>query len=167
MLLVTCRKARKTRSSFGVATNDFDQVRYISALLGDQATKKAVLLFVPEEGGPDAVYTVDIAGRSMEQIRADLDTFGIQYRTLEPRPGGTVRVHVFDQGSKLGDAINQAGGHYDTPVESVRGKGEFLGGDTREEGRAAYARVIRDYEARHPEQAWRPGGGRYQAVPRQ
>jgi hypothetical protein len=54
-------------------------------------------------------------------------------------------------------------------LESIRGKGEFLGGDTREEGYAAYRSVIEAYEGAHPgryarksrQRLWDNGRARY------
>jgi hypothetical protein len=152
-------------------TRDLDQVRYVGAVIGDRGweleqNQKMVIPFVYEEGGPDLIYNLDVPGVSLGQIRTDLDRFGIKNRTLEPQAGGA-RIHVFDPGSKLREAMEKVGGHYGAKVDTYKGRGEFLGGDTRAEGHQAYERVIREYEARHPEQAYKLAGGQNQGAPRQ
>jgi len=126
---------------------DRQRVRYIAALLGDKWNQKTVIPFVPSLFGKDVVYFFSVS-KSPAQVRAGLDKEGIKYRTIEPR-GATTRVWVFDEGGKMGDLMEKVGEHYDLEINFIRGTGEYLGGDTREEGHAAYKRVFEEYESTH------------------
>lgn len=119
-----------------------NQIRDVAARLGAAADQKAVIAFASGRG-KDSVWTVKIPRGDMNALRKKLDSNGIQFRTLEPRSDGAVHVHVFDQGSGLEKNIRQfarqAGGH----VFRHTGTGEFIGGDTREEGQRAYREILK------------------------
>lgn len=124
-----------------------DQMRYMVALLGRDSSQKQVISFVHETGGPDTMYTFR-ASKDMQEVRSTLDNAGIQFRTLVPVKNGT-EVYVFDPGSHLRDNIGKAAQHYGVKVQFATGHGDFIGGETREEGRSAYNKIIRSYEAIH------------------
>jgi len=125
---------------------DFDELRYSTALKGKIGNQKAVIPFMAEEGGADSLYMTEIKGVSMEDLRAGLDEAGIQFRTLAKTKDG-IKVVVFDQGTELTTQINNLAQKYDTNIEQVQGRGEFLGSwETRAEGLKAYDEVIKSYE---------------------
>jgi hypothetical protein len=126
---------------------DFDKLEYSAALKGDLANQKSVIAFSRGEG-PDTIYRMDLPGK-LSDIRANLDKAGLQFRTLVPTATGA-HVVLFDPGSSLADNVQKLGDHYeDLTVKSARGTGKFIGGDTREEGHAAYGKVISAYEQSH------------------
>jgi hypothetical protein len=138
------------------ATNDKAKFDYVMASLGMQFNQKAVISFIGDLKGKDAVWSFQATG-DMNQIRAKLDEHQIQFRTLVPNEQGAV-VHVFDQGMNLGENVLKAANAFGSHISVVRGSGTFLGGDTREEGRRIYSEVIGAYKkgqgiraARYPE----------------
>jgi hypothetical protein len=123
-------------------------VAYSAAIKGDIANQKAVIAFVRDPKGPDTVYRMDLPGK-LSEIRTNLDAAGLQYRTLIPTDAGA-HVVLYDQGSALRANVEKLGEHYENlSVASATGIGSFIGGDTREEGHAAYQRVISGYEQGH------------------
>ena len=136
-------------SVFNVIRNapSFEAVEYSAAIKGDIANQKAVIPFMVDKTGGDSVYRFHL-DQDIRQARTSLDKSGIQFRTLIPAAKG-VDVAVYDPGSELGDKIEALGQKYGIQVERQRGRGEFLGGETREDGHAAYAKVIQSWEQLH------------------
>ena len=133
----------------------FDELKYSAAIKGKIGNQKAVIPFMAEEGGADSLYMAEIKGVPLEELRPKLDELGIQFRTLVKTKDG-VKVVVFDQGSALTEQLNKLGETYDTNIEQIKGRGEFLGSfNTRAEGLSEYNKVISGYEQT-------PGGRYYQ-----
>lgn len=124
--------------------DDADKMDYVSAKLGMEFNQKQVLSFSHDENGKDLVYTLQ-TGKDMNSVRADLDRAGINFRTLVPSEGGTT-VHIFDQGGALTDRITEAANTLGSGVDFIRGNGEFIGGDSREQGRQAFRKIVEAYE---------------------
>jgi len=125
---------------------DFEQLRYSTALKGKIGNQKSVIPFLAQEGGADSLYMTEIKGVPIEELRPKLDELGIEFRTLVKTKDGT-KVIVFDQGTALTEQINNLANAYDTTIEQVQGQGEFLGSwETRAEGLQEYERVISEYE---------------------
>lgn len=122
---------------------DPDKLNYEMATLGSELNQKSVISFVKDKDGDDTVWTLRTP-KSMEETRDALDKAGINFRTLVPAKGGTT-IHVFDQGTQLGDNITQAAKNLGSEVEAMFGKGQFIGGDSREEGQQAYRKIIEGY----------------------
>jgi len=123
---------------------DKQKMDYTVAKLGMEYNQKAVISFTRNDTGKDTVWELQASGE-LQDIRKTLDGLGIQYRTLVPGQNGT-RVYLFDQNTELGDKVVQAASKLGSDLEFTRGTGEFIGGDTREEGRRAYEKVIGNYE---------------------
>jgi thioredoxin reductase len=136
-------------SVFNVIQNapNFEAVEYSAAVKGDIANQKAVIPFLVDKNGGDSVYRFHL-DQDIRDARGTLDQAGIQFRTLIPAAKG-VDVAVYDPGSALGDKIGALAEQHDLTIEQQRGRGEFLGGDTREDGHNAYARVIQAWEGTH------------------
>lgn len=126
---------------------DYDTIRYSAAVKGHLTNQKAVIPFLADEGGADSVYRVNVPGATLENVRASLDKHGIEYRTLVPTPDGTEAV-FYDPGSANAGSVQAFANSYGVDPEQIRGRGEFLGGDTREEGHAAYQTVIDNFESK-------------------
>ena len=125
---------------------DFDQLKYSTALKGKIGNQKSVIPFLAQEGGADSLYMTEIKGVPLEELRPKLDELGIEFRTLVNTKEGT-KVIVFDQGTALTEQINNLAKAYDTTIEQIQGQGEFLGSwETRAEGLKEYDRVISEYE---------------------
>jgi hypothetical protein len=61
-------------------------------------------------------------------------------------PQSDTLVKIFDQGNKLGNNVEGFANEYDADFDMLSGKGEFIGGDTREEGRAVFQAIVTKYE---------------------
>lgn len=119
----------------------YEQIRVSAAMKGELADQKAVIPFKAEEDGPDAMYVLEAPSTNLKEVHDQLEADGVVYHTLERHAGGT-RVWVFDQGTTLGETIEKVGQKYGRQPKQIDGRGEFLGGETRAEGRARYQEVI-------------------------
>ncbi len=134
---------------------NYDEVKSIAADLGVNGAKagapqKAVVPFVAEAGGPDALYDFVLKGMDLDQARDALTSAGIEFRTLVRSKDGT-RVVVFDPGGKMNVNVKNLTGAYE--VDEVRfhaGRGEFLGADTRIGGLREFRREAREASERSP-----------------
>ena len=84
------------------------------------------------------------------RTQKELTAGGIRYRTLLPGGAGATRVYIFDRRSRQRESVNEAAANHGIKVEVWKGKGRFIGAETREEGRRACGRIIADYESAHP-----------------
>ena len=122
-----------------------EDMEYILAKLGQAKNQKAVLAFARDVKGKDTVWSFE-DGPNMGAIRRALDKAGIEFRTIVP--GMKTGVHVYDPGSVMRNQIARVAGKFGATVRFSRGTGEFIGGETREEGNQAYEGIIRRYEGR-------------------
>lgn len=135
---------------------DFDELRYSSAIKGKIGKQKAVIPFLAQEGGADSLFMADLKGVSLQDARAKLDELGINFRTLVEQKGG-VKVVVFDPGSTLTENMNNLSDAFNAEVTVRKGTGEFLGSDTsRDAGIAEYDKIIKDYGSRLDRKTYNP-----------
>jgi hypothetical protein len=120
-----------------------EDMAYITAKLGAMSQQKAVLVFGRDKAGSDTIWTFE-DGPNVNEVRQALDRVGLDFRTVIP--GQKTEVHIFDQGSKLRDAVGKVAAQFGGDVRFSRGTGEFIGGDTREEGKQKFQQVISQYE---------------------
>jgi len=118
--------------------------KYSVAQKGLVANQKSVILFDFDKTGPDTLYQIEIPEVStMEELRKSLDELGLQFRTIVDNN----KVVIFDPGSELTENINKLKKKYDKAIiKTEKGKGEFLGGETRSEGAKIFREVIKGYE---------------------
>ena len=119
----------------------YDQIETSAAMKGMLADQKAVIPFRVELGGPDSMYRFTAPSSDMRAVHTELEKQGIEYHTLQP-VGNGINVWVFDKGSEISDKVFKVGASYGTKAEVFKGRGDFLGGETRDQGRAAYTAVI-------------------------
>jgi hypothetical protein len=127
-----------------VRNADWDTLRYSAALKGQAEKQKAVLVFRVERGGKDAVYRFDLPVNA-DKARKSLQSAGIAFHTLVP---GARKTHVviFDSEGEVLSKLSSLRKEYRGLKISVdRGRGEFIGGDSYEEGDRAYIGVIDHY----------------------
>lgn len=129
------------------------RLRQIAAHLGSQPgdngrVQKAVIAFQAHEGGPDALHVLHSKSKDLRALHAKLQNHGIEFQTFVPHHDGT-RIEVVDFGKGLADKIGQFHGEPTNEVtghESHEGTAHYIGGDTRDEGAAAYARELEEPE---------------------
>lgn len=128
-----------------VPGHDKNALDFTLATLGKELNQKSVLSFVHDETGDDRIYTLHTT-QDVQSVRKVLEDAGISFRTIVPEQGGET-VHVFDQGGKMVDVIGKAAQQLKADgLTVIGGRGEFIGGDTREEGQRQYEQVIRRYQ---------------------
>lgn len=127
---------------------DWETLRYSIAKKGLVSNQMFVIPFIVDEAEPDTLYAIEIPEiKTMEDLRKALDDVGLQYRTIISEN----QVVIFDSGSSLAENINNLKQKCETTIiESKKGKGEFLGGETKIEGRRAFQGVIRNYGRQFP-----------------
>ncbi len=136
---------------------DYQMVLYTSAIKGLAAEQKAVIPFQVVANGMDSLYRIPLQG-SVDTIRQKLDAAGVEFRTLVPH-GSTTDVIVFDPGTQMRGTIQALAKSEGVKAQQYRGKGEFLGGDTRQAGASKFQNVIASFEHSHPNLAYHPSRG--------
>lgn len=131
-----------------VQGEDFDQIKYTAAKLGSKLKQKAVIAFEEKEDGNDILHNIK-ASLGMAETRKVLTDNGIKFRTLVGDKGKT-NVTILDQGASMLTRVSSILGALNATATAVRGIGEFIGGDTREDGERAYQENIRNYEKQYP-----------------
>ena len=132
----------------------FEQARYAGAIKGNLTDQKSVLVVEAREGGHHSLFEFHVQGKSEAVIRQALSAHGINNRTIEPKPDGSFDVVIFDDTGKPRDHVADAAKALGVKdVHFSNAEGEFVGGNTREEGHIAYERVMNQAEAKHP--SWR------------
>lgn len=125
----------------------FDDIRLIGAMQGYVFNQKAVLLFQPDPNGRDVVTQFTVRDKDVSGLMSRLHSAGVAYHTMVPERGG-VRVfvlhpHQYDPQASI-NAVQAVAAVYGVPVETGRGRGEFIG-DTdgnRARARADYTKII-------------------------
>jgi len=125
--------------------NSYDELKYGAAVKGKIGKQKSVIPFMANSAGADSLYLVDIPDMKMADLIGKLDELGIDFRTLAEQKDG-VKLAVFDPGSQLATNIANLEKTFNTEAVMRKGTGEFLGGETREEGLKIYEDVIKNYE---------------------
>jgi hypothetical protein len=116
-----------------------------AACFGLLARQKAVLAFHADPNGPDALVTVDMPGRSLDEVRRLLDRHGLPERTLLPDEAGWRAVVLVPAERSLTLA-----GVPGVRLHVQAGRGVLLGEPTRARASERYRQVIRAYQARRP-----------------
>lgn len=120
----------------------YGDVERLAAMHGLASNQKAVIPFFAESEGPDAVYKITAPRGNSAELRKSLDEEGLRYRTIIVRRD-SVQAVVFDKGSVMEASVNKFVNKCRARSERYKGRGDFLGGDTRIEGRAAYRAVLK------------------------
>ena len=149
-LAVTARKAvgdwsdgaENTICSEVSNAKSYEEVERLAAMHGLASNQKSVIPFFVESDGPDAVYKVTIPRGNSTEIRKSLDEGGIQYRTIVSCRD-SIQAIVFDKGSVMEACVTKFAARCRARSEIYKGRGDFLGGTTRAEGKAAYQKVLR------------------------
>lgn len=125
---------------------DLDALRYVAAWQGLAGNQRSVLVFAPAHGGTDSLYQVQVPETDVKKVRDMLSRAGVPYRSLIPGAGGT-RVVVYDQGRALRDNIARFAQVYNAPIREAVGRGDYVGGGSRSDARAAYREEIARFES--------------------
>ncbi len=139
---------------------DLETVNYSLAWKGRIANQKAVLSFVAEDGGQDTLYQMVVGKKKgdLQAISRILEEEGIRFKTLVPE-GNKTRVVVFDEGTSLENNVESVAKRLGVKFTFDRGRGGFIGGETRAEGLQAFSQEIESYERAFPGRRHYPGVG--------
>src|SRR5262249_35816789 len=67
---------------------DEPTLRYVPAWHGLLGNQRAVLTFLPRNGGPDSVYEIHVPDTDAAKVRARLSQAGVPFRTIVPGKEG-------------------------------------------------------------------------------
>ncbi len=115
-------------------------VEHLGALQGDHSYQKGVINFFHNPTGTDSLYVIDLPREDAHGILDALKNNGLEYYT---KSGS--KWMVFDQGSTLGENINNFAKQYGAKAQRAKGEGSFIGGNTRAEGKQAFRKVIQSH----------------------
>jgi hypothetical protein len=130
----------------------YQQVLVASAMRGYLGEQKAVIAFKTGDG-PSRLNVWESKSHDVAALNKELVKAGLEYHTLIPTSKGT-RIMVWEtkkDAATLHRARAMAGFH-GSHLTSISGHGQMLGSwDSREEGRKAYQRVIKNWAQRNPD----------------
>jgi hypothetical protein len=116
-----------------------------AACFGLAARQKTVLAFYADPAGPDALATLAVPGRSLDEVRRLLDRHGLSERTLLPGEDGWRAVILVP--AQRAAALAAVPG---VRLHVQAGRGVRLGEPTRDRASERYRQVIRAYQASRP-----------------
>ena len=118
-----------------------EATRYAAAQKGLAANQKTVLNFIEDINGKDGLHIIEHK-LDNDAIKKILDDNGLEFRTLDKG-----KLIIYDEGIKLVDSLNKVNQQINGKLTTVRGTGEFIGGETRAAGLQSYKRIISEHEA--------------------
>jgi hypothetical protein len=126
-------------------------VRYTASWLGKFARQKAILYFRQGSFGRARMYILLLPRHlhDMAAITTELDSDGVANRTLVPLRE-RVLVYIVDLKDDLRGKVSTAARRLHARLSSLKGQGEFIGDDDRDEAQAVFEQEILKYEVSHP-----------------
>lgn len=115
---------------------DEKSLKQAAAWAGLLSKQKAVLTFSPDDEGPHYLYKGYFKNLPLEEVNKRFDEANL-YRTLVPEDD-SIGFYVFSENPVDTDSLRKKDEQFF--VETQRGKGEFIGSDTR----ASAAKLFRD-----------------------
>jgi hypothetical protein len=130
------------------ATTNEPTLRYAGSWLGKFARQKAILYFREDPSGEARMHILVLPPnrRDIASIAAELDSDGIENRTLVPQTK-SILVYIVDLKNELRSKILIAARGLRARISSLRGSGEFIGDDDRDKAQTVFAQEILKYEA--------------------
>lgn len=120
----------------------YEDVETLAAMHGLVSNQKTVLPFFETPDGNDALYRITIPRGNSTEIRKSLDEEGLPYRTMVVRRD-SVQIVIFDKNSTLKANVTRFASMCRARPDECKGYGNFLGGPTRTEGKAAYRKILK------------------------
>ena len=126
-------------------------LRYAGSWLGKFARQKAILYFrqSPTGGGRMYVLLLPFKNQNMATVSTELEANGVANRTLVPRRHRLL-IYIVDLKNELRFKVLTAARRLRARLASVRGEGEFIGDDDREQAQKIFEQEIVKYESNHP-----------------
>lgn len=134
-----------------------DDLKRYAAEAGLAGFQKGVIAFIQKDGGKGRLYRFEVPKESgtrvtrpskddeWTKINEVLQANGIQYSTIIPLPRGGHVIEIIDMDGGLDESVGNVLQHYGIKKgrgEVIYGEAEFIGGNTRAEGRREYRRVL-------------------------
>lgn len=101
-------------------------LEYLGAMHGIAGQKKSMLVFHPNDKGPDSLYRINHPETDQGKLRQLLNKSGISYKTLIPSAKGT-QVLMFDPGRSKRNAVGAFATQNRLVVEESTGQGKIIG----------------------------------------
>lgn len=127
---------------------------YLGAMHGIAGQKKSMLVFHPNDKGPDSLYRINHPETDQGKLRQMLNKSGLSYKTLVPGSKGT-QVLMYDPGRAKRNAVGTFATQNGVIVEESTGQGRIIGhnGSWNSAGALPKSRqVFRDIIANHGQQ---------------
>jgi len=105
---------------------DPSTLEYLGAMHGIAGQKKSMLVFHPNDKGPDSLYRINHPETDQGKLRQLLNKSGISYKTLIPSAKGT-QVLMFDPGRSKRNAVGTFATQNRLVVEESTGQGKIIG----------------------------------------
>lgn len=140
-----------------IGPTTFDRIEVAGAMAGSLANQKSVLVFQTGAGDNSHFIASFDAKGSLGDIHDDLLSKGLEFHTLEPRPGGA-RVLIYGTDADTRKLANDVGKTYGSRTSIEYGLGKFVGSsrdtgsdsEIRSDAQAVYDNTIRSFAARQP-----------------
>ena len=127
---------------FPVHDNERGKLAHLAADLGHKMYQKQTVTFEERPEGKDRHHILSVPSRGLVGIHKKLLSHGIEFATLVPTGKQTV-VHLLDSGGTLEPNIASFARETGSKRKTTPGTVTFLGGDTREEGRRAFEKILK------------------------
>lgn len=126
-------------------------LRYAGSWLGKFARQKAILYFREDPSGEARMHVLTLPRnrRDIASVAAELDSDGIENRTLVPQTKGML-IYIVDLKNELRAKVSITARRLHVRFSSLRGKGEFIGDDDRDRAQTVFTQEILKYESAHP-----------------
>ena len=119
----------------------WELMKVSAAMKGMLAGQKSVLVFAPDTNGEHVLHDITIPSGDIKAIHESLNKNGLVYHTIVPN-GDTTSVYIYSGDHTIDENVIKFSEENNGKAGHTPGTGEFIGGNTREEGRAAYEREI-------------------------
>lgn len=126
-------------------------LRYAGSWLGKFARQKAILYFRQSPAGVGRMYVLFLPfkNQNMATVSTELEASGVANRTLVPQRHRLL-VYIVDLKNELRLKVLSSARSLRARLASIRGEGEFIGADDREQAQKIFEQEIAKYEAAHP-----------------
>lgn len=111
---------------FADAGSNLNSLEYVGALHGIAGQKKSMLVFTPNDKGPDSLYRINHPETDQNKLRQLLNKYGISYKTMIPSGKGT-QVMVFDPRRSKRNSVATFATKNNLVVEESSGQGKIIG----------------------------------------
>lgn len=127
-------------------TNDFDRLRFYSAVLAKAHRQKGAVWFTQASAGPDTAHVLRLPTLDPRAAHRIIKAAGPEFMTLvKSNDGNAIMAHVLDQGNGFRKNLEGLARKVKTPLHTFPGSMGYIGDDDRERAQAVYNQVIQEH----------------------